>query len=140
MTAQIPEALWYEGMEHALCSEPLEDYFQQIDKLPPFEEMHTACWRRYVGEWEVRDDRLYLIGIEAHLENGDEASLASIFPEFPERVFAHWFTGTIRLPQGDMLEYVHMGYHSTYERDLLLTFENGILVGKTLRENVANDA
>lgn len=57
------------------------------------------------------------------LEDGTPASLASVFPEFPERVFAHWYSGTRRIPQGRRLQYVHMGYGSTCERDLLLEIE-----------------
>ena len=43
-------------------------------------------------------------------------------------VFASWFSGTIRIPRGKMLEYVHMDYFSVFEENLCLTFKNGILV------------
>ena len=43
---------------------------------------------------------------------------------------ATWFTGSIDLPDGKQLEYVHMGFASTYERNILLRFENGKLLGK----------
>ena len=43
-------------------------------------------------------------------------------------VFASWFSGTIRLPRGRMLEYVHMDYFSVFEENLCLTFKNGMLV------------
>lgn len=41
---------------------------------------------------------------------------------------ASWFSGTIRLPRGKMLEYVHMDYFSVFEENLFLTIENGMLV------------
>ena len=50
-----------------------------------------------------------------------------LFPDQKE-VFADWFTGEIRIPQGDLLEYVHGGYDSTYEKDLFLDFKEGYLV------------
>ena len=33
------------------------------------------------------------------------------------------------IPEGDLVEYVHMGYGSRYERNLILTLENGLVVG-----------
>ena len=80
-------------------------------------------------------DRLYLIGLNGTLEGGAEASLATIFPDFPDRVFAHWYSGTIRIPQGKQLEYVHMGYGSTFERDLFLDIERGVVVATRVRHN-----
>jgi hypothetical protein len=139
MTAQVSETLWYEGKKQGMCSEPLSAYFDLTGESPAFAEMDTSCWRGYVGEWEIRDDRLYLIGLEGRLVNGEEANLESIFPKFPDRVFAHWYSGTIRLPQGKLLNYVHGGYLSVYERDLLLTFEKGIIVGTETRKNDPTD-
>ena len=139
MTAQVSETLWYEGKEHAMCSEPLSDYFDLSGKRPKFAEMDTSCWRGYVGEWEIRDERLYLIGLEARLVNGEEAKLESIFPGFPDRVFAHWYSGTIRIPEGKLLDYVHMGYESVFERDVFMTFEKGVLVDKRIRVNAEDD-
>jgi hypothetical protein len=135
MTAQISEILWFEGEKHAMCAEPLSEYFQLAGESPEFAEVNTACWRGYIGEWEIRDDRLYLIGLEAYLANGEEACLETIFPGFSERAFAHWYSGTIRVPEGKMVDYVHMGYESVYERDVFLDFKKGILVGKTTRTN-----
>ena len=139
MTAQVSETLWYEGKKQGMCSEPLSAYFDLTGERPAFAEMDTSCWRGYVGEWEIRDDRLYLIGLEGRLVSGEEAKLESIFPKFPDRVFAHWYSGTIRLPQGKLLNYVHGGYLSVYERDLLLTFEKGVLVGTESRKNDPTD-
>lgn len=34
-----------------------------------------------------------------------------------------------------MLEYVHGGYESAYERDLLLKFEAGVLVSRQIKVN-----
>ena len=118
-----------------MCSEPLSDYFEMAGESPDFAEMNTACWRGYVGEWEVLDGRLYLIGLDAYLASGEETNIETIFPGFPERVFAHWYSGRIRIPEGKLLDYVHMGYASVYERDVFLDFEKGVLVGKTTRTN-----
>ena len=135
MTAQTPEKLTYNGEQYAMCTEPLGEFVAMGGKLPEFVWPHTACWRGYIGEWEITEDRLYLVGLEGALTDGTKANIESVFPGYSDRVFAHWYSGTIRLPQGELLDYVHGGYLSTYERDLLLTFEKGVLVGTETRKN-----
>lgn len=135
MTAQIAETLHYEGQQLSMCTEPLGDYFALGGQNPGFESNCTALWRGYIGTWEIVGGRLYLIELHGTLEGGGEASVATLFPDFSERVFAHWYSGTIRIPQGKQLEYVHMGYASTYERDLFLEIEKGVLKRTRVRQN-----
>ncbi len=103
MTAQFAERLRYQGNDLAMWEDPLRDYFAMGGRHPGFARDCTAMWRGYVGSWEIVDDRLYLIGLHGTLKDGTEASLASIFPDSPDRVFAHWYSGTIRIPQGRQL-------------------------------------
>jgi len=119
----------------AMCTTPLAYYFEFGGTRPAFAQQSSALWRGYVGTWEVRDARLYLIGLSGSLEDGTPATLRTLFPDFPDRVFAHWFSGIARIPQGKLLEYVHMGYGSKYERDLLLSFEKGVLQETQIRVN-----
>jgi len=135
MTAQISEGLIYECQQLSMCTNPLGDYFAMGGDRPRFENNCTALWRGYVGTWEIVDGRLYLTELRGDLEGGGEASLATIFPDYPDRVFAHWYSGTIRIPQGKLLNYVHMGYGSTYERDLFLEIEKGVLKNTRVRQN-----
>lgn len=140
MTAQASEVLFYEGEQVALLSNPLSDYFAQGGVNPGFVATSSALWRGYVGTWELVNDRLYLVGLDGTLESGEEASLASVFPGFNDRVFAHWFTGRLRIPQGKLLNYVHGGYASTYERDVLLTLQNGVVVAQRIQTHGSADA
>ena len=135
MTAQIAENLRYQGEDVAMCTNPLGDYFAMGGVNPRFESNCTALWRGYVGSWEIVDERLYLVGLSGTLEDGTYATLATVFPDFPDRVFAHWYSGTIRIPQGKQLQYVHMGYGSTFERDLFLEIERGVIVATRVRHN-----
>ena len=50
-------------------------------------------------------------------------------------MFAHWYSGQVRLPMGQQLKYVHGGYGSTYEQDLLIDFDQGVVTQSTLRHN-----
>lgn len=139
MTAQFPESLIYEGQALAMCSTPLSDYFRLTRHHPPFSMNCTALWRGYVGSWEVVDKRLYLVGISGSYEDGQTVTLESIFPGYSDRVFAHWFNGQVRIPQGKLLAYRHMGFGSQYERDLLIDFDRGVVTQTRVRQNgVAN--
>ncbi len=131
MTAQVSEKLLYEGKSIFLFSEPLALYL--VQNQIRFTSPHTANWRGYVGTWEIIEtegvERLYLVGIEAHKDYETILTLPDLFPGF-DKVFAHWFTGELRCPQGDLVEYIHMGYASTYEYELFLEFKQGVLVHK----------
>lgn len=135
MTAQISERLVYEGQTLSLLSNPLTSYFAKGGHSPDFAVTSTALRRGYVGTWEVLGDRLYLVKLEGTLKSGEEANLETVFPGFPDRVFAHWFTGQLRVPRGKQLKYVHQGYASTFEQDLLLDVQDGVLVGSEIRHN-----
>lgn len=135
MTAQIAEKLRYQGKDVAMLTEPLSDYFAISGFNPRFVVKSTALWRGYVGRWELVDDRLYLVELNGTLVDGTEASVATLFPDFPDRVFAHWYSGTIRIPQGKRLKYVHGGYGSIFERDLLLEVERGVVKNTRVHHN-----
>jgi len=140
MTAQIAERLRYQGDDVAMCTNPLDDYFAMTGVSPHFVPNCSALWRGYVGRWEIADDRLYLIGLDGTLEGGAKASIETIFPGSEDRVFAHWYSGTIRIPQGKELEYVHMGYGSTFERDLFLDVERGVVVATRVQHNGVSES
>lgn len=135
MTAQVPERLIYLGEVLALCATPLSDFFAMAGINPEFEVSWSTLWRGYIGTWEILDDRLYLIGLKGTLTGGVPASIETIFPGFPDRVFAHWYSGTLRLPQGHLLEYVHGGYQSIYERDLFIDIEHGVVKNSWAQHN-----
>ncbi len=135
MTAQEHEIIIYEGEEHGMASEPLNDYLKTLKEKPLLLSNSTACWRGYQGTWEVRDKMLFLVKLVAFVGDDEEMGLDYIFPGQKE-VFAGWFTGQVRIPQGELLKYVHMEYESIYERDLVLIFEDGVLVDSVNYENI----
>lgn len=139
MTAQFGENLHFEGRDVVMCNEPLGDYFKLAEIEPEFDANCTALWRGYLGTWEIQDTRLYLIGLTGVLKGLIEANVATIFPGYPGRVFAHWYSGTLRVPEGKILQYVHGGYGSTYESDLLITIDKGVVTQTHLRQNGISD-
>lgn len=94
----------------------------------------TANYRGYIASWEIIDNKLYLVDVTlpALFTEGD--SKANLFPD-EEKTFADWYTGRIRIPHGNLLEYVHQGYGSLYEKELYLRFLNGVLMGQSEKDN-----
>lgn len=135
MTAQIPEIVIYEGAQLRLCSTPLESFFELNRQRPQFHISATACWRGYIGTWEILANRLYLIELHCQLSDGMEFSMEGIFPGHSTRVFAHWYSGALRIPRGELLQYVHGGFASIYEQDILLEIKRGIVVDRSERKN-----
>lgn len=125
MTAQVHEKLIYKGEETSMAfCPPLPGDDPRIKKLND-EEIEasdsvifsTACWREYIGTWEIKDGKFYLVDIIGRYK---------IVGNSP--ILADWFSGVIRIPRGEMLHYVHMGFGSVYEEELHVKIEKGVIV------------
>lgn len=55
----------------------------------------------------------------------------SIFSGQTAPIPASWFTGVLIVPRGEMVEYVHIGYQSVYERYVILVLKKGKVVFRT---------
>lgn len=163
-TAQSADWLIYEGRFFRIADDPLDTFPWPNDKRPWFEiapgVQSTGNYRGYLAIWEIRDGRLFLAGLDAWMEKPDDEkhkfdekdektwtwspdddkervnlkrAFASRFKE--GRIFADWFTGVVRIPDGKMLKYVHFDHASTFERDILLHFEAGMLRRSEVRQN-----
>lgn len=131
-TVQKPESIIIDGQKYFLHTLPLDAYHNQDHPLPPFQAPHTACWRGYVGTWEIDRGVLYLKAIRAWTLQG-EVGLTALFPGHPGRVDATWFTGQLRVPQGKVLR-VRMPY-PIYEKDLIITVEKGRVIRQETIDN-----
>ncbi len=128
MTSQIRDILFYKGKTYYLSTEPLNQLLDLMgDEKPVLMAPNTACWRGYIGTWHIDDNKLYLIEFKGYNKDHEEVGMDYIFPD-QKKVFAGWYTGEIKISQGEMIHYEHMGYKSVYEKDLFLEFDKGILV------------
>lgn len=139
-TGQIPDYLIYKGDTVAIFSNPLEQYFEWTGKRELIDFVgcgSTACWRGYKAIWELKNDSLFLRQITScHNDCGLVIKNADLNKMFgTDDVFANWFTGKMVIPQGKRVQYIHMGYASIYERELHISFKNGI---QTKEETVSN--
>jgi len=133
MTAQFHEKLIYNGeiLSIAFCP-PLPWHDPRLKKLDDdeLEKDHrkythcTACWREYVGTWEIEDEKFYLLNVKGRYK---------IVGETP--IFADWFNGVLRIPRGEELLYVHMGFGSVYEEEIHVKIENGVILKATVIDN-----
>lgn len=150
-TGQEADRIIYEGKEGPLFSNPLEDYYANGRKRPNFMVKpfvrSSGNWRGYVAAWRIDDGKLYLINIDAWLCAGNTersckpVALRQIFPGRVKdgRVLADWFSGELRIPDGKRLQYVHMGYGSTYERDIVFSIEKGIASGPVVLDHTKEE-
>ncbi len=137
MTAQIGESLVFQGESVTMFSEPLSAYFMMGGQEPDFGCTSTALWRGYLGSWEIMEKRLYLVKLSA--PDDRDVGLESIFPGYPDRVFAHWYSGVLRVPRGKRLQYVHMGYRTLYERDEMLEVDRGVMTRSWVQVNTLEE-
>jgi hypothetical protein len=132
MTAQIPDLIRIGDEERSLLTNPLGEYFRKSGRRSPFESKSSALWRGYVAHWKLEDGVLYLVEISgtADVEPEElEADMQDLFPNSRGPVSAVWYTGDLRIPHGEVLEYVHLGYESTYEEEEIIRILNGQVVG-----------
>ena len=146
-TPQAPDKLIYKGRTYHLFANPLESFYKEKESRPIFRIAPNAWssgnWRGYVATWEVKDGHLYLTEIDSWVcgedspENCKKADLKELFGERYRdgRVKADWFSGELRMPEGEVLRYVHMGYVSLYERDFILNVESGKITGERVVDN-----
>ncbi|GAB3543415.1 hypothetical protein GCM10027343_16780 [Noviherbaspirillum agri] len=135
MTAQLTEILYYKDKYHSLCTLPLDSHTNIAQIRASFHGVHshTACERRYVGIWKVIENRLYLEAMET--VRGENLAVKEFFEgqEFP--VFAHWFSGELRCPKGELLKYIHFDFKCIYERELIITVKSGVIESDRLITN-----
>jgi len=138
MTSQFAERLLLRGEKLSLCTEPLAPYLESGVSRITFDAETSACWRGYEGTWAIENGRLYLVKLQGGSVTNEgwvERSLADLFPEYPDGVFAHWYTGELRCSKGQLLNYVHGGYASQYEQDLFIEVVRGVVVSERLVVN-----
>ena len=105
--------------------------------------MSTGNWRGYVATWTIENGSLYLVKIDAWIcrgwdeKNCGKVELSRLFGRRYRKgkVKADWFSGELRVPDGKLLQYVHMGYGSVYEREITLSVESGRIVRESMSDN-----
>jgi hypothetical protein len=125
MTTQVKERIIIDGEKYPLLnalSLP-EDDTKIKQKEGPI-STRSSCWRGYVGTWEIKDDKLYLIDFSS--------GKYDVLVNLP--ILADWISGTAKVATGEVKASSSWDIE-TYETETHLTFESGLIV-KT--ENIKN--
>jgi len=126
MTTQVKERIIIDGEKYPLLnalSLPEDDTKIKQKEGPTY--TRSSCWRGYVGTWEIKDNKLYLIDFSS----GKYDALVNL------PILADWISGTAKVATGEVKASTSWDIE-TYETETHLTFENGLVV-KT--ENIKND-
>jgi tetratricopeptide (TPR) repeat protein len=136
MTAQAHERLIYNGEDTSMaCCPDLPRHHPRIvpadkgdlakdERAASMILYSTGCWRGYIGTWEIKEGRLYLIGT---------CGIYKVLGTGP--IFADWFSGVLRIPRGGVLQYVHGDFLTVHEREVRVTLEQGIVVNTRVVDN-----
>lgn len=135
MTKQLNEILFYNGHKYILYSEPLRKYLKKSKTKPNFRFLGSNCWRGYLATWSIDDNKLFLVAIDAEHPDGTKVKLSDIFLLDEKKVFAVWFTGELILPLGNILHFSPTMCFNYYERYMILTIKQGILISSREEEN-----
>lgn len=135
MAAQLPDLIWLDGIRMDLYSNPLELYWDQ--HIRPDFVTSAECKRGYIAKWEIRNDTLMLNRIEGKIKKRYfffwkkiiPYTLNKLFKKAGDRsVIATWVTGKLRIPQGNRTFYVHEGYESRFEREMVITIQKAKVI------------
>ena len=113
MTIQAGDVLSYNGKKTTIEAQPLKPYLKTRNDVS-FIFKSTALIRGYIGIWEIKNKKLYLVSLVGFIKNNEKVDLKYLFPNITE-VFAVWFSGDIRIP----------------EEDIVLNFSKGTLIDET---------
>jgi hypothetical protein len=139
MTAQVHERIILEGIKTSMAFCPpipanhpgIVARSEQEMQQDPGDLLifSTACWRNYIGTWQLKEGRLYLVSIVGRYR---------VVSETP--IFADWVTAVLRIPRGDMLRYVHMEFASVFEYEHYITVVDGLVVDERIIDNRQHDS
>ena len=134
MTIQAGDILSYNGEKITIVTEPLKPYLESRSDIS-FIFKSTALVRGYIGTWKIKNKKLFLVSLIGFIENKERVDLNYLFPNKKE-VFADWFSGQIRIPEGNLVKKINIGYASVFERDRMLKFNKGILISDDVIYNI----
>ena len=134
-TEQMPDKIIYKDKPLYLYSNPLDMYLDKAEaqiERDIFRASCTACWRGYFATWEMKKDGyLYLVKLgdgSCTEKTRKEIPISKVFPKQKKLpVKATWFSGTLRIAEGELLWYRSAMYGQCYEKETFLTIEEGKL-------------
>ncbi|MGE0588529.1 MAG: hypothetical protein AB7O48_08130 [Cyclobacteriaceae bacterium] len=136
MAAQLPDIVLLNGKVRDLYSNPLETYWEKTGRKRPDFKTQQNCNRGYVASWSIEGSNLVLTDItgiyyRASLFGSRERqiTIGRLFPKSKSRaILANWFSGKLRIPDGNMTAYDHNSYNSRFEKEIIVTIDKGKVI------------
>ncbi len=126
MTAQLHENMIYEGQELSMFSFPgfpednpriIELTDKQIWAKGEPRRVSSNCWRGYIGSWEIKEGKLYLLKLERDFDlEGDEP------------LFADWVTAELHIIMESAFPELRAGLVGG-EKIERVVIKNGVVIG-----------
>lgn len=143
MAAQRPDIIIKNGEKLNLYSNPLEELWTKFNLKRPDFCSDAYCKRGYVATWELRNDHLFLTNIDGYFNKitlfGKKTVRYTLYTLFPENwnkpIYTDWFSGKLRIPQGRMIQYSPNGYDSRFEREVIISIDQGMVVKEVMLDN-----
>ncbi|MBL7865579.1 MAG: hypothetical protein JNK10_11915 [Cyclobacteriaceae bacterium] len=143
MIAQIPDIIFLNGEAMSLYSNPLEDYWTITNRKRPPLIPSPDCVRGYVATWEISDDRLLLRDIKGTIRKRNFLLQRVKAPYTLKKLFsgrtpvmATWYSGRLRVPAGQMIRFEDNGYDSRFEKEVIVTVEDGRVTRMVTLDNI----
>lgn len=136
MTRQCPERILIAGKPGLLFSDPLASIMVSRGRDHTFcHWTSTACWRGYIGTWEIVGGRLWLVTLctgdchqETPLSDAEYRRLLCILEAKRLPAPADRFSGRLRIPVGGLFWTSATGWCDQYEGLRVVTMHAGVTV------------
>jgi hypothetical protein len=131
VTTQIGDTILYNGKAYFLGCEPLSDHLERLGLK--FQWISTAEWRGYRAQWEIINEKLYLIKFSGYLGGLKFANLKQVF-KTDDKVFASWFSDTLIIHSGEPI-IINDGYGTVFEKHIYIDCKDGVVINESVSIN-----
>lgn len=138
-TGQVPERIIINSDTLNMLNLPIQAdsllYNELQQYLPPWP--NTACYRCYIGEWEIRNNTLYLNKLK-DCNSCKTLDTGNLFDRYKTdgKIKASWFSGSITVGKGECIHYIHDAFLQKYAYETVYDIKNGEIQNATSYENV----
>ncbi len=114
MTVQVADKIEYKGKSYPCIVGSMPKKHALIEKISGPKFVSANCWRGFIAQWSVSDEKLYLNSVEGNFNKLTD-----------EPIFADWFSGVLTIGMGRGMSAV-VGYKK-YEIEVTLTVKDGVI-------------
>ncbi|MFA7135655.1 MAG: energy transducer TonB [Bacteroidales bacterium] len=148
-TGQFWDCLIYKSDTLELINIPLKQYLDtsQIKDCKMFNKMeylNMISMKEYASTWKIENDSLYLLSIKIKYTDSTKDTFKLDYVDLNEilvgrylngKILADWFSGSLYSPIGKCVFSADEGLVTSYEKELELKIQNGIMIGENFLDN-----